>query len=397
MPLINTRGAASVKGFGFAGFSPTVPGVPTSVSATATAYNSASVSFTAPACNGGLTIDYYQAISTPGCFTATGTSPISITGLSASTSYTFKVRAHNSLGYGSYSSCSSSITTPIQPGSQSYTSSGCYTFTTPAGVSSISVVAVGGGGAGGRGWPYNEWGGSGGGGGGLGYKNNQSVSPGCSYTVTVGAGGISHQYSCPWPGSSSKISVGGSCVAVGNGGGGGYFGTQGSTGGGGGHSGTGGGNGGQGALGCYLCSCRTGGGGGGAAGYSGNGGCGGMPNKHPVSPSSGSGGGGGGGTAGSNQKCTAGGGGVGILGQGSNGAAGYCGSTYGRGGSGGGNGAINGTKNCFGGPGGSYGGGGGASSAFCNASYAGNGAGGAVRIVWPGTSRQYPSTCVGSP
>jgi hypothetical protein len=27
----------------------------------------------------------------------------------------------------------------------------------------------------------------------------------------------------------------------------------------------------------------------------------------------------------------------------------------------------------------------------------GGGGGGAVRIVWPGTTRQFPSTCVGSP
>jgi hypothetical protein len=29
--------------------------------------------------------------------------------------------------------------------------------------------------------------------------------------------------------------------------------------------------------------------------------------------------------------------------------------------------------------------------------HAGNGGVGAVRIVWPGTTRLYPSTCVGSP
>ena len=99
MPLINTRGAASIKGFGFAGFSPTVPGMPTSVSATATSCSSISVSFTTPACNGGLSIDYYQAVCTAtGTHSATGSSPISITGLSSSTSYTFQVRAHNSLG-----------------------------------------------------------------------------------------------------------------------------------------------------------------------------------------------------------------------------------------------------------------------------------------------------------
>jgi hypothetical protein len=32
-----------------------------------------------------------------------------------------------------------------------------------------------------------------------------------------------------------------------------------------------------------------------------------------------------------------------------------------------------------------------------NCTYGGLGGGGAVRIVWPGTTRQFPSTNVGSP
>ena len=125
-----------------------VPGAPTIGTATATSATSATIAFTAPACNGGTSIDTYQAISTPGCITATGTSPISVTGLSGSTSYTFKVRAHNSVGYGSYSGSSSSITTPTAAGSQSYTTDGTYSWVAPTGVTSVSVVAVGGGGGG---------------------------------------------------------------------------------------------------------------------------------------------------------------------------------------------------------------------------------------------------------
>jgi hypothetical protein len=45
------------------------------------------------------------------------------------------------------------------------------------------------------------------------------------------------------------------------------------------------------------------------------------------------------------------------------------------------------------GSGGLYGGSGGGHR--CN--YLSNGTGGAVRIVWPGSTRQFPSTCVGSP
>jgi hypothetical protein len=44
--------------------------------------------------------------------------------------------------------------------------------------------------------------------------------------------------------------------------------------------------------------------------------------------------------------------------------------------------------------GGSYGGGGGNGP---NAGYIGQSGGGAVRIVWPGDTRQFPSTSVGSP
>ena len=49
-----------------------------------------------------------------------------------------------------------------------------------------------------------------------------------------------------------------------------------------------------------------------------------------------------------------------------------------------------------GGAGGAYGGGGGAGY-WSYATYGGAGGGGAVRIVWPGSSRQFPSTCVGTP
>ena len=110
--LFGTASGAVGMTTGYGKSNTSVPGTPTSVSASATSYSSASVSFSAPACTGHLTIDYYQAISSPGCITATGTSPISVTGLSESSSYTFRVRAHNSKGYGCYSSASGSITTP---------------------------------------------------------------------------------------------------------------------------------------------------------------------------------------------------------------------------------------------------------------------------------------------
>jgi len=104
-----------------------VPGAPTIGTATATSCSAISVSFTAPSCTGGLSITGYQVVCTSsGTNSATGSSsPISVTGLSASTSYTFHVRAQNSKGYGSYSG-NASATTPITFGSHSYTSSGSY-------------------------------------------------------------------------------------------------------------------------------------------------------------------------------------------------------------------------------------------------------------------------------
>jgi hypothetical protein len=50
--------------------------------------------------------------------------------------------------------------------------------------------------------------------------------------------------------------------------------------------------------------------------------------------------------------------------------------------------------------GGAYGGGGGLTYyCYCNgvSGYGGNGGNGAVRIVWPGNTRTFPSTSVGSP
>lgn len=70
-------------------------------------------------------------------------------------------------------------------GSQQYTTPGTYSWTCPAGVTSVTVVCVGGGGSG-NGFQV----GAGGGGGALSYSNSVTVTPGSSYTVVVGAGGL---------------------------------------------------------------------------------------------------------------------------------------------------------------------------------------------------------------
>jgi len=94
----------------------TAPGAPTAVTATATGQTTATVSFTAPANNGGSAITTYTVTSSPGGITASGsTSPISVTGLSASTTYTFTVTANNGTLTSVPSAASSAITTSSPP------------------------------------------------------------------------------------------------------------------------------------------------------------------------------------------------------------------------------------------------------------------------------------------
>ena len=347
------------------------PGIPTIGTATAGNCACASVTFTPPNCLG-YPVPTYVVTSTPGCITATGAaSPITVTGLTIGTSYTFKAKATNSVGTSACSAASNSITAQAV-GSASYTTPGTYSWVAPTGVTSVSVVAVGGGGDGSS--PN-----SGGGGGGLGYKNNIAVTPGNSYTVVVGpqenATGSYFINTSTVNGKGTTTSTGGTYV------------------------GDGGGNGGTGN-----------GGGGGAGGYSGNGGTGGAPG----SPAGAGSGGGGGGARGyiCPYYCGSttygggggGGGGVGLFGEGTSGAAGgvatYCRPRGGGGGSGGATGCSGCAQACpppcflysYGGNGGLYGGGGGGAG-----NGQGAGASGAVRILWPGNTRSFPSTNVGSP
>jgi hypothetical protein len=239
------------------------------------------------------------------------------------------------------------------PGQDAYVTAGTYSWVAPAGVTSVSVVAVGGGGA-------------------AVISTNEGTLALDSYfintaTVKGGRGG-----------NGTEISDG-------------TF------------TGDGGGNGGA-ALGSA---------GAGAGGYSGNGG---DSNGGTSAGNDGAGGGGGGGSyTGSNGS---GGGGVGILGQGANGA-GSPGSGIGGGGGSGGDSALNASSGNT--AGGAYGGGGGGSgkggsggglgyknnitvtsgSSYTvvvgrggSATYA-SGAVGAVRIIWPGSTRQFPSTDTG--
>lgn len=249
-------------------------------------------------------------------------------------------------------------------GQQAYTTPGTYSWTAPAGVTSVCVVCVGGG-------SYKSAGG-------LGWKNNIAVTPGTSYTVRVG-----NRSPTDYVSGQSSYFISEATV---KGGGGNWNSTIGGN-----YTGDGGGNGGGGAgsLGA-----------GGAGGYTGNG-----ADSRAVYNGDGAAGSGGGGGSGAlrNQAdyyfWAGGGGGVGILGQGSNGAAGiYNSGTGAAGGGGGGSGGNNGNTGLAAyspGNGGLYGGaGGGGYDGPADTEYFQSGVAGAVRIIW-GAGRSFPSTNTG--
>lgn len=93
-----------------------VPGAPTVGTATKTGSTTATLAFTAPSSNGGATITGYLATSTPGNIIASSTtSPITFTGLTPATHYTFKVAAINSVGTGPQSAASNVVNTDTAP------------------------------------------------------------------------------------------------------------------------------------------------------------------------------------------------------------------------------------------------------------------------------------------
>jgi len=295
----------------------------------------------------------------------------SITGLTCGRNYCFQVAAQNAYGTSPFSDFTAAGTPSILCGQQEYTTPGSYSWTAPDGVSCVSVVAIGGGGAGG--------GNGGGSAGSLGYKNAIPVTAGCSYTVVAGAGGVN----CCSGGTSYF-----KCTALVAGCGG--FGYR---------------------CGCnYCCVCFIGDGGGkggssinggkgsgaGAGGYCGTGGSYVVNFTSCGNPGdSGSGAAGSGAMVAGPAEASGGGGGVSIYGIGSTGLGGCVndGCAFGgRPGSGGccgtfGNGCCG--SGC-GGNGGIYGGagGGGYTGSSC-------GAKGALRIIWPGDTRQFPSTQTG--
>lgn len=178
----------------------TVPQAPTIGTVTKVNDTTVSIPFTAPANNGGSAITSYTVTSSPSiALSVSGgtTSPLTVTGsFVANTAYTFTIRAVNANGSSQPSSSSNSLVLFTQYAlRETFNTSG--TFTVPAGINLISVTGAGAGGGGGGGSGGGNYStnaairvaGSGGGSAPLFSVRDISVTPGQTYTVTIGAPG----------------------------------------------------------------------------------------------------------------------------------------------------------------------------------------------------------------
>jgi len=117
------------------------PGAPTIGTVTAGDQQIA-VAYTAPSSTGGASITSYTATASPGGKTGTGSaSPITVTGLTNGTAYTFTVTATNSAGVSAASAASASVTPKASqtidfrdPGAQSFASPPTLTATATSGL-----------------------------------------------------------------------------------------------------------------------------------------------------------------------------------------------------------------------------------------------------------------------
>jgi titin len=175
------------------GLSFTTEGVPTgaaTISLVTTTTTTATVTFSIAAGGGTITgYELYVANQT-NAWNNTTASPISVTGLTANTTYGFFVRAKNAYGVG--------------PDSAQY-----IIATQQNAASSVDYLVVAGGGAGGKDY------GGGGGAGGYRTASGFAVTGGTSYTVTIGGGGAPN-------GGSGTNSVFSSITSTGGGGGGNF-------------------------------------------------------------------------------------------------------------------------------------------------------------------------------
>jgi hypothetical protein len=167
----NSIGLSTVSSASSSITATTVPQAPTPGTATATNTTTASLPFTAGA-TGGSTITNYKYSTDGTTYTALSpaqtTSPLSISGLTSGTTYTFYIKAVNTNGDSAASTAYNSLAMPLP--------------TAP----SIEYIVLAGGGAGGAAYNSNA---SGGGGAGGMLTGNQAISAGTTYIITVGTGG----------------------------------------------------------------------------------------------------------------------------------------------------------------------------------------------------------------
>lgn len=166
-----------------------LPGVPTITSVTA-GNAQAVVSFNAPSYTGKGGSVTYRAISSPGGITATSSSsPITVTGLTNGTSYTFTVQAETAYGISGQASSNSNSVSPAAPDyslAQTFDTSGNYTI--PSGITKIAVAGVGAGGGGAGGASMTS--GSGGSCGPVFIYYDYTVTAGDVVNITIGAKGV---------------------------------------------------------------------------------------------------------------------------------------------------------------------------------------------------------------
>ena len=253
---------------------------------------------------------------------------------------------------GAVAANSNSTSALMAVGQQVYTAITSANWTCPAGVYSVSVVVIGT---------------ANGSAGALAYKNSISVTPGANYPVVVTDDGFNVPHTLAIRNSfngDAEVSAGFATARTGTGGGDGNSSWGGGAGG---YAGTGGSTNQSIFDGYQAGTAGTGGAGGGGGAYDD--------------------------TSGSGSYGKGGGGGTGLLGQGSSGAGGTVSSaigpaTGGGAGSGGSEGATStsGNQALGGNYGGAMGDGSGTSSTNTR---------GAVRIIWPGSTRSFPSTNTG--
>ncbi|MEK4993364.1 Ig-like domain-containing protein [Paenibacillus sp. FSL H7-0918] len=122
----------------------TAPGIPTSVTATAE-NGQAIITFIPPVNDGGSEIRGYIVTANPGGLTVTGTgSPLTISGLTNGTSYTFTVQAINKAGISEFSAESNAVVPSTPSGGDVVVPSQPTPSTTPAPVVNAASILING-------------------------------------------------------------------------------------------------------------------------------------------------------------------------------------------------------------------------------------------------------------